>query len=391
MDFKFTEEQELLAASLIEFMDREFPESLMKECDENHRFPEEANRKFFEAGFGTIGIPEEYGGTPADMVTMCMVMEIVHRYGWRCVRYTPLAFTSMLEFGSEEQKAKYLPNLAKGIHRSAFGITEPGAGSDAAGIKTTYKKVEGGSILNGSKIYNTGASIAAYNNIVARDADVDDPHKAMSMFLVPMDTPGVRAVNLNKVGQWMEPTCETFLDNVFVPDSALYGKEHGAWIQLMKHFEAERLLCAAMYFGMAQTAYADAVAYANSREQFGQKIGNFQLIQEKITYMRIKIENMHNMLYKTAWKYDQGISIRTECNMAKLYACQSCWEIADDAMQILGGLGYTMDHRVQRIWRDARVGRIGAGSDQIMITTIAKNTLKEQASKGYVGGTRGLG
>lgn len=393
MDFAFTEEQELLAESLIEFMEREYPESKVKQWDENHEFPEEANRKFYEAGFGTIGFPEEYGGTPADMVTMCMVTEIIYRYSWFGVSYHPLGLRNMLEFGNEEQQKKFIPRIMDGTMKSALGITEPGAGSDAAGIKTSYRKVDGGYIINGQKIYNTFASIAEYDTIVARDADAPelDAYHSMSMFYVPTNAPGVRIVDLHKVGQWMSPTCETYLDNVFVPDSALFGKEHNGWLQMMRNFEGERLLTGCMYFGQAQTAYNDAVAYANTREQFGQKIGNFELIQEKIAYMRIKLENMRNLVYKTAWKYDHGMSIRTDANMVKLYCTQSCFEIADDAMQILGGLGYTMDHRVQRIWRDSRVGRIGAGSDQIMITSIAKQTLKEHANSGYGGGNRGLG
>lgn len=391
MDFAFTDEQELLAASLTEFFEKEYPEEKVKTWDENHEFPVEANKKFAELGFSSIGVPEELGGTPADMVTMRLVKNIAYRYSMCGVSYSPLTVRNMLEFGNDKQREVILTGMVNGTIRGALGITEPGAGSDAAGIQTTYKKVDGGYILNGQKIYNTFASAADYDTIVARDADWDgDPHQAMSEFIVWTNSPGVAINDLPKVGQWLNPTCETYLDNVFVPDEWLFGKEHEGWKQLMRNFQGERLLTAAMYLGQAETAFEDACSYANTRIQFGQTIGSFQLIQEKICYMRIKIENMRNLLYKTAWRYDQGMDVRTWCDMAKLYCTQSAFEIADDAMQILGGLGYTTEHRVQRIWRDTRVGRIGAGSDQIMIKSIGKQTLREYGDS-YSGGTRGLG
>ena len=387
MDFKFTEEQELLAASLIEFMDREFPESLMKECDENHRFPEEANRKFFEAGFGTIGIPEEYGGTPADMVTMCMVMEIVHRYGWRCVRYTPLAFTSMLEFGSEEQKAKYLPNLAKGIHRSAFGITEPGAGSDSSALATTYQRRNGKVYINGNKSFMTNAVNCKYMLCVARNAD-DDPNlkenrSRFSMWWVQLHDddgklmPGVTMEPLEKIGWNMGNTCELHLQDVELEEKDLVGVEGNGFMQAMVNFEVERLIACAQSLGAAECAYEDAVRYATQRIQFGRPIGANQLIQEHITEMYMKIENMRNWVYKTAWKIDNGESVQIDSAVAKLYCGRAAFEVCDTAMQVMGGIGYTKDCRISRLWRDQRVYRIGAGTDEIMIH-IAGRAIQKQ-------------
>ena len=260
---------------------------------------------------------------------------------------------------------------------------------DAAGIKTSYKKVDGGYVINGHKIYNTYASCSDYNIITAKDPEIDDPYKAVTLFAIPNPTPGMTIVDLPTIGQWLEPTCETFLEDCFIPDKYLYGKEHGGWVQLMKHFEAERLLCAAMYLGQAETAFADLCAYANSRIQFGQPIGKFQLIQEKVCRDKIILESMRNMVFRTAWEYDQGKSIRIDANICKLLCTEGNWQICDDGIQILGGLGYCTDHRMQRLWRDARVGRIGAGSSEILTKTIAKDVLREAGQ--YGGGTRALG
>lgn len=149
MDFSFTEEQELLAENLVEFMDREYPESLIKECDEQKIFPVEANKKFYEAGFGAIGVPEELGGVPADMVTMCLVTSIVYRYSWAGCTYSPLSIMNAADKASPEIRTEMLEGLMSGEKRHSFGNTEPGAGSDAAGIKTSYKKVDGGYVING--------------------------------------------------------------------------------------------------------------------------------------------------------------------------------------------------------------------------------------------------
>ena len=389
MDFAFTEEQELLAESLVEFMDREYPESLIKECDEQKVFPVEANKKFYEAGFGAIGVPEELGGVPADMVTMCLVTSIVYRYSWAGCTYSPLSIMNAADKASPEIRTEMLEGLMSGEKRHSFGNTEPGAGSDAAGIKTSYKKVDGGYVINGHKIYNTYASCSDYNIITAKDPEIDDPYKAVTLFAIPNPTPGMTIVDLPTIGQWLEPTCETFLEDCFIPDTYLYGKEHGGWVQLMKHFEAERLLCAAMYLGQAETAFADLCAYANSRIQFGQPIGKFQLIQEKVRRDKIILESMRNMVFRTAWEYDQGKSIRIDANISKLLCTEGNWQICDDGIQILGGLGYCTDHRMQRLWRDARVGRIGAGSSEILTKTIAKDVLREAGQ--YGGGTRALG
>jgi alkylation response protein AidB-like acyl-CoA dehydrogenase len=212
---------------------------------------------------------------------------------------------------------------------------------------------------------------------MTRDPKTENAYKGMTMFLLPTDTKGVRISPLDKVGWWMVPTCEVFLDDVHLPKTAMVGTENNGWMQLMANFEIERVSLSASCLGAAEAALEDAATYANQRVQFGQPIGNFQMIQEKLVNMVIKIENMKNFIYKVSWMMDNKMSVRYEHAMAKLYATQASFEVIDDAMQIMGGLGYMMAHRMQRLWRDVRVMRIGGGTDEIMYNIAGPQILKK--------------
>jgi alkylation response protein AidB-like acyl-CoA dehydrogenase len=198
-----------------------------------------------------------------------------------------------------------------------------------------------------------------------------------TMFFVPMDAPGVKTAPLHKIGWNMNPTYEVYLENVVVEEKDIIGKEGEAFKQLMRNFEMERLMMAVAILGMAECAYEDAAKYANQRVQFGKPIGTRQLIQEKIVNMKIKIMNMKNLCYQCAWEKDQGISIRNASALCKLYCAQAGNEVIDDALQIMGGIGYTQDCRISRLWRDARNYRIGGGTDEIMIHIAGRGLLKE--------------
>lgn len=197
------------------------------------------------------------------------------------------------------------------------------------------------------------------------------------MYLFPMDAPGVTIEKLSKVGNNMCGTYEVHLDNVECEESDLVGVECKGFYQLMKNFEVERLTICAANVGMARCAYDEALRYAAQREQFGKPIGTFQLIQEKLVDMRIKIENMQNLLYKTAWKKMQGESIMIDSSLVKRYTGKAAFEVIDDAMQIMGGIGYTDDCRISRLWRDQRVYRIMAGTEEIMVHTAGRAIIKE--------------
>jgi alkylation response protein AidB-like acyl-CoA dehydrogenase len=199
--------------------------------------------------------------------------------------------------------------------------------------------------------------------------------------MVPMDAPGVKIEIMHKVGNRTRSMGDVYLKDVEIEEKDLVGVEGNGFLQLMKNFEVERLVLAAESLGMAVCAYNDAVRYATQRVQFGKTIGSFQLIQEKIVSMHTKIENMRNLLYKCAWEKDNGIPINISAAVAKLYCAQSAFEVVDDAMQVFGGMGYTTDNRVSRLWRDARLNRIGGGTDQIMVHIAGRAILKKIANK----------
>lgn len=380
MDFKKTEEQELLLENLRELIARDGAEEYFRECDDNHKYPDKFMKALLDGGFGLLGIPEQYGGTEVDILTLMMVAEELTKAGVPSYLYgNALPVDDMLTFGSEEQKKITMEYVKQGVMPFCLGFSEPQAGSDSSAMATTYVRKDGKVYINGHKTFITGANRSPYMLCMARDPESADPAKTFTMWFVPMNAPGITIEPLHKLGMNMVDSCEVYLDNVEVAEKDLVGAEGKGFVQLMKNFEIERLMLAAATMGSAECAFEDAVRYANQRIQFGKKIGQFQLIQEKLTYMAIKIENMRNMIYKTAWEKDNGISVKISTSLAKLYCAQAAFEVVDDAMQILGGLGYTTDHRVSRLWRDSRVQRIAGGTDQIMIHIAGRAILKEYA------------
>ncbi len=379
MDFRLTEEQQLLVDSLKELCLREIPDSVIAELDEKHEFPWKQWQILADNGYTGLGIDEAYGGTPADVTTQCLVADVLGKYafplsviyglGVICIR-------DIQDFGTEEQKQLILGGVSRGEPPVALGISEPQAASDASGLKTRADFDGDDVIINGQKIYCTISNVAKYILMMTRDPEIENPYKAMSMWIVPTDTPGVRINPLPKVGWWSVPTCEVFLDNVRIPKSNLLGTLNNGWFQLMKNFEIERVVLSASVVGAAEAAFEDAARYANSRVQFGKPIGSYQLIQKKIVDMALKVENMRNYYSKVAWMMDNGIPVRHEHAMAKLYITQAAFEVTDDAMQVLGGMGYMMAARVQRLWRDVRVMRIGGGTDEIMYNIAGPQLLK---------------
>ena len=379
MDFKKTEEQELLLDSLKTVMERGNFEDYFKECDRNHEYPQKAVDALVEAGFTTLGIPEEFGGTPTDTLTQVMVAEEAHALGYPSLCWINFAteVDDILTFGNKEQQEKILGYALEGKKPFTLGFTEPQAGSDSAAMATTATKRDGKVYINGNKTFNTSADRAPYMLCVCRSGVNESPYKDFSMYLFPMDRPGVAIEKLDKIGNNMCGTYEVHLDDVECEESDLVGEECKGFYQLMKNFEVERLTICVANVGMARCAYDEALRYAAQRMQFGKIIGSFQLVQEKLVDMRIKIENMQNLLYKTAWKKDNGESIMIDSSLVKRYTGQAAFEVIDDAMQIMGGIGYTHDCRISRLWRDQRVYRIMAGTEEIMVHTAGRALIKE--------------
>ena len=380
MDFRMTEEQELLIQSLEEFLQREVPESLVAELDAKKEFPYGPWKALADFGILGLGIPEEYGGTPADIMTMTLVCEALGRHAFPLgIIYAlgVITIRDIVQFASPEIQARVLEGFVRGDPPVALGITEPQAGSDAANLHATATFDGDEVVFNGQKMYCTLSGMTPYIMLMTRDQTIENPYDGISMWLLPTDTPGVSFNQVNKVGWWTIPTYEVYIKDARVPKDSLIGQMNKGWPQLMANFEIERLSLCAASLGAAEAAYEDAAAYANQRVQFGKPIGHYQAVQHIITDMAIKIENMKNYVYKIAWMMDCNLPVRHEHAMCKLYVARASWEVIDDAMQVLGGLGYTMDHRVQRLWRDVRLMRIGGGTDEIMYNIAGPQLLKK--------------
>lgn len=378
MDFNFTDEQQLLIENLRELITKDFPENYFKKCDEEHRYPIEYKKALVENGYAFLGIPEEYGGTPCDILTLMLVAETCTACGApHYIWGESVQIDDILTFGNKEQKEIVLEIAKQGKQPFALGITEPGAGSDNAAMTTTATRKNGKVYINGQKTLISFLDNAPYTLVLTRELENPKPRKEISMWLVPNDSPGLTIRSLPKIGWNMTTTSEMFFDNVEIEESALVGKEGEGFIQLMKNFEIERLLSCAIRLGACEAAFEDAVRYANQRHQFGQAIGQFQIMQERLTDMAIVLENMRNMVYKGAWMKDQGQSLKLYAALAKRYCAEQGWWLVDQALQIHGGIGYVSESRISRIWKDSRVSRIGGGTSEIMVHIAGREILKQ--------------
>ena len=382
MDFRLTEEQELLLESLDEVIERDCTEEYMKQCNEEGRYPQEFVDALMESGFGLLGVPEEYGGTPVDITTMMLVAEEITKHGGpHSVFGQALSIADMLEFGSEEQISQCMEQIQAGKPGFVLGFTEPQAGSDSSAIATTYTRKNGKVYINGHKTFMSNAKRAKYMLCLAKNAEEEDgaanKKSAFSMWWMPMDAPGVKIEPLKKIGWHFMDTCEVYMEDVELEEKDLVGVEGNGFMQAMLNFEVERLLIGAELLGYAECAFEDAARYANQRVTFGKPLADRQLIQEKITLMKMKIENMRNMVYRTAWKIENKESVQVDSALTKLYCGRSACEIIDDALQIMGGIGYTTDCQISRLWLDSRVQRIGGGTDEIMIHIAGRALLKQ--------------
>lgn len=378
MDFRLTEEQELLLASVREMMQRDFPDEYFRKCDLDRRFPVEFMTAMAENGISLLGVPEEFDGVPADMLTQILIIEELSRMGGTGYLLTnALCVHNMVSWGSREQLEKTVESAQQGIPAYSLLFTEPQAGSDNNLLTTTATRKNGKVYLNGQKTFITGARDFPYMLVLARDAEAKDPKRCFTMWWVDPKAPGVKIQDLVKIGWHQISNCEVYFDDVEIEESAMVGKEGYGFIHLMKNFEIERLVIAAYACGMARCAYEDAVRYANQRQQFGQSIGQFQMIQEKIVDMAIQIENMHNFICKVAWQNDNGESLRISSALCKRFCAKASGEVIDAAMQVMGGVGYTEDVRISRLWRDVRITRMAGGTDEIMVYIAARQILKE--------------
>lgn len=384
MDFSYTDEQELLVDSIKEFCERYTSEEQIREMYANHKMSDELTGAWMENGFGLMGIPEEYDGIDTDLVTLGILTEEFAHYSG-CMLPTlnnTLAMRDFIEFGATpEQIEEAMANYAEtGEPIFSLGFSEPGAGSDNQAMTcVTKKQADGTYVLSGQKTWVTQGEVFPNVLVIAKDEDPSRENKSISMWLVPKDTPGVSTAPLNKIGQQVAAFCEMYFDGVVLTEDMRIGEAGKGFFNLMKNFEMERCLIVAQCIGTAQAAMDDAAAYVSQRQTFGHDLASYQLIQLKLTEMETALQNSRNMLYKTLWKMDRGESVRIDSALLKRYAAKACTEVASEAMQIYGGLGYTDETRIGRIWTDLRGMQIAGGTDEIMVYIAGRQLAKKYA------------
>ena len=364
-----------------EFAETEFTKELQEKLDLTGEFDWDILRKMAKYGFTGIKIPREYGGSGSDYLTYCLMIEEFARVDCVLSVYAntsnSLGGGPLVMAGTEEQKQKYLPPIARGEKIMVFALTEPGAGSDAGGTTTTAVQDGDDFILNGRKTFISGAPMADWCLVFAKTDPTQKGSRGISMFVVDMKLPGVSCgAHENKMGINGYPTSDVILEDVRVPKDCLVGPLHKGFSIAMKTLDGGRLGMAAQAVGVAQAALDESIKYAKERKQFGQPIAKFQAISFMIADMATEIAAARELVYNAAALKDAGKDATVACSMAKYYAAEMANRCAYKAVQIHGGYGYIKEYKVERIYRDARIASIYEGTSQIQQLVISGNLLK---------------
>jgi alkylation response protein AidB-like acyl-CoA dehydrogenase len=374
--FIFTDEHEQLRESIRRFVIKELAPHA-GEWEET-TFPDWVFGRMGELGFLGLDKPEEYGGQGGDHYSALVLSEeLTHSHSGGLAMgvavQTDMAMPPILAFGTEEQKQEWVAPAIAGTKILCIGITEPDAGSDVSGIKTRAVKTRDEYVINGSKTYITNGH-RAHAIVLVTKTDADAGHEGFTLFLVPMDTPGViREKRLKKLGMHASDTALLAFQDVRVPASAVLGTVGQGFQHIMWELQGERLIAAAGAVAGAQNVFDRTLEYAKERQAFGRAIGHFQVIRHKFADMATKIETARQLTYTTAWRFQNGEYPVREISMAKLYAARIAVEVADECIQIHGGAGYMKEYGIERVWRDMRLNRIGAGTDEIMLDVIGRS------------------
>lgn len=376
MNFELTDEQKAFQTLAYKFAVNEFT-PIAKECDRDEKYPRELWQKACESGLVGIAVPEEYGGPGCGWMETALITEQLSRIDMGlCLVVQAATFGSenILNYGSEEQKKKYLPLLPSGKAIFAGAYTEPNAGSDVAG--TTTRAVKDGSdyIINGSKMFITNGTICDYM-VVLCVTNPDAPKKTgrHSLIVVDADSPGITRTKIKgKMGIRASDTAEISFEDVRVPQENLIGKEGNGFYQLMHFFDMTRIMVASQGLGLAQGALDLALKYVQERKTFGVPLAANQAIQFQLAEMALRIELARNIIYKAAWKADNGQLDPSLNAMAKYYAGETAVWVTDKALQMHGGYGYIDEYDIQRFYRDAKILEIYEGAKEIEKITIAK-------------------
>lgn len=377
MEFGFTTEQQMLRDSVRRFMAKECTREYIRECSDNDRFPSELYARMAEQGWMGIPFPQEYGGAGLGPMELAIFLEEAG-YGWygagtSYFTTVVLGGYNILLYGSEAQKREVLPKIVAGQTKLAFALSEPNVGSDAAAVELFADDRGDHFVLNGQKMFTTNAHVA--DLIVTVTRTIRQParkHDGITIFLVDARSPGIEIRPLRQMGRSATHTNEVFFRDVRVPREALMGRQNEGWASLNSGLGIERLSVAMMYAGTSQAILDYAMAYAKDRRQFGQPISRFQAVQHKLADMQMKTDIARLLGYRVAWMLEQGLPCFKEMSMAKLWASEALFAIANDGVQVMGGYGVLKDYDMELFFRDSRIGMIGAGASEIQRTIIAR-------------------
>lgn len=374
----FTDEHEMLRSMVQDFAKNEV-EPLARELDEKGEFPRDLVKQMGELGLLGIPVPEKYGGAGMDTIAYtAAVIELAKADASLAITmaaHTSLGTMPIVLSGSEEQKLKYVPDLASGKMLGCFGLTEPGAGSDAGATQTTAELKDGEYIINGSKIFITNAGEAGLLNLTAQVIR-DGEKLGIGAFTVPMDTEGLEIMPKEKKMGWRSSdTRQLFFTNMRVPAENMIGDLAGGFRTFLKTLVGGRISVAALAVGTAEGAYERALKYSTEREAFGKPIYKFQSISFKLADMATQIEAAKLLVYHAAWLQDQGAEMLKEAAMAKLFASEVAMDVTTEAIQVFGGYGYVKEYDVERYFRDAKVLEIGEGTSEIQRIVISRQII----------------
>ena len=380
MDFRLTREQEMLRKLFRDFAENEV-KPLAAMVDEDEMFPENTVKKMAKLGMMGIYFPKEYGGAGADVLSYAMAVEELSKVcgttGVILSAHTSLCAAPIYENGTPDQKAKYLPKLCSGEWLGAFGLTEPGAGTDAQGQQTTAVVNENGDwVLNGSKIFITNAGFANVFIIIAVTGTVLDKRghksKEISAFIVERTDPGFKVgKHEKKMGIRGSSTCELIFEDCVIPKDRLLGKQGKGFAIAMKTLDGGRIGIAAQALGIGEGAVQEAIAYTKERVQFGKRISQFQNTQFQLADMHTRMEAAKYLVYSAAMKKQNGEPYSADAAMAKLFAAEAASDVTRRAVQLFGGYGYTRDYPVERMMRDAKITEIYEGTSEVQRMVIS--------------------
>tara|TARA_B100001250_G_scaffold303731_1_gene265476 strand:- start:434 stop:1588 length:1155 start_codon:yes stop_codon:yes gene_type:complete len=376
----FTEEHLSIRDMVREFSQTEIA-PFASEFDRTQKFPTKIINKMGDLGLMGMIIPNKYGGAGLDMMSFVLAIielaKVDASVAITMAAHTSLGSLPLLLYGSEQQKQKYLPRLAKGEILGAFGLTEPNAGSDAGGTQTKAILEKNNYRVNGGKIFITNAGKASVLSFTSR-IEENGQDKGIGAFIIPTDIEGLEIGNKEKKMGWRSSdTRQIFFKNMCIPKHSLIGRPGDGFKKFLKTLVSGRISIGALSIGTAIGAYNKALKYSNERESFGKKINQFQSIAFKLADMATKIEASKLLVYNAAWLKDQGLDFIKQAAMAKLFASESAMEITGESIQILGGNGYVREGDVERFFRDAKILEIGEGTSEIQRLIISREILKQ--------------